>query len=325
MSKEKSTQRDVAALIEERRQFEAWIEGLAQRRESTPSHVYERVHADYVARLGKVNDRLASHRGALDEELKSLQTRLALLDAEIQLKADERAEVDLRSAVGELSEGEVKKALKSLDDTLESMRGERSSLDTSVNRLQEFLAATDDRRDATATAPAVTSPVRASEPVAAETQAVAPAPAPPETPAPLTPARRSTPFDELGFLNAVIGAEPTAGEPAPASASRPASPPPAPAPDPDPIPPVEPVAATRISGVFRDEQVSESLLSGIRASEDDDATQPFAANVPANTPIKLRTSARQEPLKTLKCGECNTMNYATEWYCERCGAELAAL
>ncbi|GBD33274.1 hypothetical protein HRbin33_02257 [bacterium HR33] len=30
-------------------------------------------------------------------------------------------------------------------------------------------------------------------------------------------------------------------------------------------------------------------------------------------------------VKTLKCGECGTMNLPTEWYCERCGAELAAL
>lgn len=29
--------------------------------------------------------------------------------------------------------------------------------------------------------------------------------------------------------------------------------------------------------------------------------------------------------KTLKCGECGTLNRPTEWYCERCGAELAAL
>jgi uncharacterized OB-fold protein len=30
-------------------------------------------------------------------------------------------------------------------------------------------------------------------------------------------------------------------------------------------------------------------------------------------------------VKTLKCKECGTMNLATEWYCESCGAELAAL
>lgn len=29
--------------------------------------------------------------------------------------------------------------------------------------------------------------------------------------------------------------------------------------------------------------------------------------------------------KTLRCQECGAMNYPTEWYCERCGGELAAL
>jgi hypothetical protein len=32
-----------------------------------------------------------------------------------------------------------------------------------------------------------------------------------------------------------------------------------------------------------------------------------------------------EPVRTLKCRECGTMNLPTEWYCESCGAELAAL
>jgi uncharacterized OB-fold protein len=32
-----------------------------------------------------------------------------------------------------------------------------------------------------------------------------------------------------------------------------------------------------------------------------------------------------EQIKTLKCQECGTMNYPTEWYCERCGGELAAM
>ena len=42
-------------------------------------------------------------------------------------------------------------------------------------------------------------------------------------------------------------------------------------------------------------------------------------------PIVLRTAAVTEQVKTLKCNECGAMNYPTEWYCERCGAELAAL
>jgi hypothetical protein len=37
------------------------------------------------------------------------------------------------------------------------------------------------------------------------------------------------------------------------------------------------------------------------------------------------TERRSEKDKTLKCAECGTLNYPTEWYCESCGAELAAL
>jgi hypothetical protein len=36
-------------------------------------------------------------------------------------------------------------------------------------------------------------------------------------------------------------------------------------------------------------------------------------------------SVSPEQTKTLRCTECNTMNFPTEWYCERCGGELAAL
>jgi len=36
-------------------------------------------------------------------------------------------------------------------------------------------------------------------------------------------------------------------------------------------------------------------------------------------------AARPDAAKTLKCPECGTPNYPTEWYCERCGGELATV
>jgi hypothetical protein len=51
---------------------------------------------------------------------------------------------------------------------------------------------------------------------------------------------------------------------------------------------------------------------------------PLAGNVSGNNPIVLRDKTN-EAAKTLKCGECGAVNYPTEWYCERCGAELASL
>jgi len=54
------------------------------------------------------------------------------------------------------------------------------------------------------------------------------------------------------------------------------------------------------------------------------ASSPLAMNVSGNIPIVLKDKTG-EAAKTLKCGECGAMNYPTEWYCERCGAELASL
>jgi hypothetical protein len=42
-------------------------------------------------------------------------------------------------------------------------------------------------------------------------------------------------------------------------------------------------------------------------------------------PIRTPVDARPEVNKTLKCPECGTANYPTEWYCERCGGELATM
>lgn len=49
------------------------------------------------------------------------------------------------------------------------------------------------------------------------------------------------------------------------------------------------------------------------------APRPPEAATPA--PAKVASGVA----KTLKCGECGTLNRPTEWYCERCGAELAGV
>lgn len=50
-----------------------------------------------------------------------------------------------------------------------------------------------------------------------------------------------------------------------------------------------------------------------------DVVSPMAAS-----PMSAASTAANEPQKTLRCTECGTMNLPTEWYCERCGGELAA-
>jgi hypothetical protein len=43
------------------------------------------------------------------------------------------------------------------------------------------------------------------------------------------------------------------------------------------------------------------------------------------TAIPTVSKAAAGVAKTLKCSECGTLNRPTEWYCERCGAELAGV
>jgi uncharacterized OB-fold protein len=43
-------------------------------------------------------------------------------------------------------------------------------------------------------------------------------------------------------------------------------------------------------------------------------------NVPGSEAIIIRSDKEG---KTLKCAECGALNVPTEWYCERCGSELA--
>lgn len=51
-----------------------------------------------------------------------------------------------------------------------------------------------------------------------------------------------------------------------------------------------------------------------------------AANAPAvQTAPPSVGKAAAGVAKTLKCGECGSLNRPTEWYCERCGAELAGI
>jgi hypothetical protein len=54
-------------------------------------------------------------------------------------------------------------------------------------------------------------------------------------------------------------------------------------------------------------------------------SRPAPAPAPNPSPAAAHGNEDSEPVRTLKCRECGTMNLPTEWYCESCGAELAAL
>jgi hypothetical protein len=139
------------------------------------------------------------------------------------------------------------------------------------------------------------------------TQATAPVEAPepvlPSAPAP----RKSNGFDELAFLSSVVDTPAGTFDAAPTDM-------------PD-------EKARRDTFAMRSQEDSITNL-GARstpldlASIDRDGAPPTSGGRPTSA-ISRDTSG--EGVKSLKCGECGALNYPTEWYCERCGAELASL
>jgi hypothetical protein len=122
----------------------------------------------------------------------------------------------------------------------------------------------------------------------------------PSTDVPAPAARPAGSFDELAFLSSVVDTPVRKESVAPVR--RPAPPPAREA-------PIE----------NRDATADTSILG--RSSRQG---TPMAANISGNNPIVLKDKSL-DGAKTLKCADCGSMNYPTEWYCEKCGAELASL
>jgi TolA-binding protein len=59
------------------------------------------------------------------------------------------------------------------------------------------------------------------------------------------------------------------------------------------------------------------------------SSPPSGTTAVATPPAVPKSGGAQDPRseqhKTLKCPECGAANYPTEWYCERCGGELATM
>ena len=315
----------VSGLMEERRRYEAWLTALESRRDTTPERVFARVHADYTTRLEAVIGQLTSHTDGLRGELTSLAERLATLKERQQQVREERAEAELRAHVGELSTTDWEQTAAAGDARIAALTASYAALEEELRRTRELL--TDAERPVTtgSSMAAIPEPKPASAPPAvadaAEADLHVPAastPAAPPTPPAAAPVRaRNSSFDELAFLSSVVDT------PAPPEPEEPAAPPAAPAPPirPVPSPPRRDSFAMRAAADGIENLDGASAPSLVARTGGD---KPLAANISGNNPIIIKEKA-VDGTKTLKCAECGSMNYPTEWYCERCGAELASL
>ena len=288
----------VRQLLAEKAKFEKWLIDLDAKRETTPGHVFDRVRTDYTGRLEGVLERLRSHSSAMREHAATLSKKLAQLSESEQGILDTRIESELRAQVGELSPQDWEKISKKVEKDLAKIKQDQALITSDLNELRGLLAGVDGQP----------APPEATGGQPASTEAAS---------APDTDGGAKV--DELAFLKSVIGTTPPAAQPAagteagtrPAGSATPASDQAAVADEKVPAKPAAKLVETPPPGP------TIRLRTG--------GEEPLAMHVTGSNPIVLRSSGVVEQPKTLKCAECSAMNYASEWYCERCGAELTSV
>ena len=322
---------DIEALLAERRKFELWLEQLEGRRAATPNNVYAKVHADYSARLVDAQSRLAAETGAVEALVEKLEASLETHDSTISVKSDELAEAELRASVGEFAEKEWNKLRDKLSLAIAEMTKARDTVLGELEAMRAVLAEASSSKPV----PIVEEPVVAPVAVSPVTETVAPrvsvpiarvsAPAvairdepvvPIAVPPPAAPIEQSKDRDELAFLRSVLGRSTPATHPGPQT-------------------PVEESPSSpgrrsmgsnssRTSSGTARPSTPELFQESEPLAMPADQARESGAYSRATGSFTMPTSANPEVVKSLKCAECGTLNYPTEWYCERCGGELAA-
>lgn len=299
----------VTELDEERRRFEGWLTQLEERRATTPAHVFDRVRGDYTTRLNDVLGRLAGHaemlRGAVDD----LARRVDELRGDERRCADERAEGELRAAVGEYSQAQWSEIEARTDATLADLVAERQQVEAEHSRLEQVLALA-----------APTETGGDGEAPASEAAAGPDAEAVVDGSAGGTASRAAdeeADDDEAGVVpvESLAPSAPTVAPPVAPTAAPAAA-----APSPASEPPADAGSWTHGLGLS-----GAPGRGGLGAPPSPSEGDRLLDELRAVSPSPLTADSGTPQIKTLKCQECGTMNYPTEWYCERCGGELAAL
>lgn len=292
----------IQRLLEERKQLEGWIARIDAAADATPAAVRGKVRSDYEARLVTVIKELKNHVEAAREVIAQRRQVLAELQEKEAEAAEALSEAELRHAVGEYDESQWTQVHKEALSELVSIREELQTVTAEVEKLQEIDALAGDVKKP---APPPPKPAPPPEPEVGEASLTVVSDrgkgnaAPPQKPAPRAPEKKHEPVDELAFLKSVTedsrggGVSPRRASGAQYQPVEPGVQPAPPVPPPAPPPPSPPLTSR-----------------APRITQDVD-------------PVIAETG--EEPVKTLRCKDCGTMNLPTEWYCENCGAELAAL
>jgi hypothetical protein len=207
-------------LIAERQRYEAWLSTIAARREAAPAHVVKRVEEDYRARLQQISEELSARAGELKERITALSDRVAELKLQEETRRDEKAEAELRTAVGEYSPGQWSEISEAADRDLSAFEADRQLIERELGELQRVHA-----HISGAAPPPASAPTPASSPSAAASQPPRqpPRPAPvPQRPAASAAAAATAATSQPDQRRAAAqnSPVPTASRPAPETQKR---------------------------------------------------------------------------------------------------------
>jgi hypothetical protein len=325
MSKAKTNALDaLRALIAERQQYEQWISALEAKREGTPEHVFERVQKDYGSRLDRVVGEIKGHAAELQLSISTLSSRLVEVARDEDTRREGLQEAELRAAVGEYEPAQWDQIRSEAEEALSKIAADRQSLDSQLGELRSIQKLAEMGPGGSATEPAaaampeiIRAPVEPVAPIEPAVEAAKPAAAAPasDVAVPAVPAAREPEPSRPAAPEVPAGGGHRAGTaaegafaPAPAAAPQPSSSPVAPPQSQERLP-LEPVAAAASAAAQA-------------------ASKPRSTKSPSGGTQAVRSrseATKPDAAKTLKCPECGTANYPTEWYCERCGGELATM
>jgi hypothetical protein len=306
MSKAKTNALDaLRALIAERQQYEQWMSTLEAKREGTPEHVFERVQGDYRGRLDRVVSEIRGHAEELQLSISTLSARLVEVAREEDARREGLQEAELRAAVGEYEPAQWDEIKSEAESALEKIAADRVALDSQLSELRSIQKLSE------------MGPGGMLEESASPVQG--PPDKPVESPAPSIEPQPRAVEKEIAPMMAESSPGISTGHrsgTAAAPQDRPAAEPPA-------ARAAEPLAASAPQADVPLDSLAAAATAAAGA-----ASKPRSMKSPTGGTQAVRArseGARPDSMKTLKCPECGTANYPTEWYCERCGGELATM
>lgn len=322
MSKAKTNALDaLRALIAERQQYEQWISALEAKREGTPEHVFERVQKDYGSRLDRVVGEIKSHAEELQLSISTLSSRLVEVARDEDTRREGLQEAELRAAVGEYEPAQWEQIRSEAEEALSKIAADRQSLDSqlgelrSIQKLSEMGPGASVAEPEPAAMPEIIRPP--ATPSAPEVEEAKPAASPPasDVAVPAAPASREPEPSRAASPEAPASGGHRAGTAAERAAPEQAAP--------QPQHSSSPIATPQSQERLPLETVAAAASAAAQAASKPRSTKSPSGGTQA---VRSRSEAtKPDAAKTLKCPECGTANYPTEWYCERCGGELATM